>query len=84
MEFFLDNTVIFEKLKEIMVSEFKLPADSITLEKSLHDELQLDSLDIVDLILCLSDYIDKKIDPTLFKDARTMQDLVNSVSPLWK
>jgi acyl carrier protein len=80
----LDNTVIFEKIKEIMVSEFKLPADSISLEKHLHDDLQLDSLDIVDLILCLSDYIGKKIDPTLFKDARTMQDLVNSVSPLWK
>ncbi len=80
----MDKDAIYEKIKELMVSEFKLDADSISLEKHLNDDLQLDSLDIVDLLLRLSDYMGKKIDPTLFKDVRTVQDLVDSVIPLWK
>jgi acyl carrier protein len=83
-EVFLNKDAIYEKIKEIMVSEFKLAADSIGLEKQLSNDLQLDSLDIVDLILGLSDFIGEKIDPTLFKDAHTVQDLVDSVTPLWK
>ena len=80
----MNKDAIYEKIKEIMASEFKLDADSIGLEKHLSNDLQLDSLDIVDLILRLSDCIGEKIDPTLFKDARTVQDLVDSVTPLWK
>jgi len=80
----LNKDAIYEKIKELMVSEFKLDADSISLEKHLSNDLQLDSLDIVDLLLRLSDYIGKKIDPAPFKDVRTVQDLVDSVIPLWK
>jgi len=80
----LDKTAIFEKLKELMISEFELDADSISPEKSINDDLQLDSLDMVDLILRLSDYIGEKITPSLFKDAHIVQDLVDLVTPLWK
>jgi acyl carrier protein len=83
-EFSLSKTAIYEKLKELMVSEFKLDADSISPEKCLDDDLQLDSLDMVDLTLSLSDYLREKLDPSLFKDAGTVQDLVDSVTPLWK
>jgi len=84
MDFFMNKDVIYEKLKELMISEFKVPADSISPGKHLHDDLQLDSLDMVDLILALSDHIGERIDPTLFKEAGTVQDLVDSVSPIWK
>jgi acyl carrier protein len=80
----MNKDAIYEKLKELMISEFKVPADSISPEKRLHDDLQLDSLDMVDLILALSDHLGERIDPTLFKEAGTVQDLVNSVSPIWK
>jgi len=80
----LDKTAIYEKLKEMMISEFEIDADSISIEKRLDDDLQLDSLDMVDLTLSLSDYLGKKLDPSLFKEARTVQNLVDLVSPLWK
>jgi len=80
----LDNAAIFEKIKEFMVSEFGLDADSIRPEALLTDDLELDSLDMVDLILALSDYIGEKVDPSLFKNAYTVQDLVDSVVPFWK
>lgn len=67
-----------------MASEFDIAPDSIGLEKHLFDDLQLDSLDTVDLILILQDRFDKKIDPALFKDAGTVEDAVNLLLSLWK
>ena len=84
MEFFLDKNTIFAKLKELLISEFELDADSISLDSSWEDDLELDSLDAVDVLLSLGDCINEKIDPGLFKDARTIQDMVDLLLPLWK
>ena len=81
---YMGKDAVYIKLKGLMSSEFELDADSISPEKRLEDDLDLDSLDMVDLILSLNDHIDEKIDPTLFKDARTVQDLVDLIQPLWK
>ena len=80
----MDKNAVYIMIKELMISEFELEADSISLEKQLYDDLKLDSLDMVDLILSLKDHTDENIEPTLFKDACTVQDLVDSVYPLWK
>ena len=80
----MDKSAVYTILKEIMISEFELESDSISPEKHLHDDLKLDSLDMVDLILNLKDHTSEKIEPTLFKKARTVQDLVDLVHPLWK
>ena len=80
----MDKEAIFAKLKEVMISEFQLDADSISIEKRLEEDLELDSLDAVDLLISLGDNIGQKIEPSLFKDARTVQDMVNLLQPLWK
>jgi len=80
----VDKNTIYIRLKELMVSEFELEADSISPEKQLYDDLKLDSLDMVDLILNLKDHTKEKIEPTLFKNARTVQDLVDLIHPIWK
>ena len=80
----MDNDVVFLKLKELMCSVFELDADLISPTKRLDEDLDLDSLDMVDLILGLNDYTDEKIDPSLFKDAKTVQDLVELVRPYLK
>ena len=67
-----------------MVSEFEIDAESISPEKLLYDELKMDSLDAVDLIISLKDYIGDKVSPALFKNARTVQDVVDLLQPLWK
>ena len=84
MEFSLGKDAVFTVLKEFLTTEFKFEPDSINLEKRLNEDLQLDSLDMVDLIVNLRDHAGEEIDPALFKNARTVQDLVDSVYPLWK
>jgi len=80
----LDKSIVYEKIKELMISGFELEADSINPDKRLVDDLQLDSLDMVDFTLKINDYTGMQIEPTLFKNALTVQDLVNSVYPFWK
>jgi len=75
----LDKAAVYEKIKGLLISELGLNADSISPEKQLSDDLKLDSLDMVDLILILNDYTSEKNDPALFKNVRTVQDLVDFV-----
>ena len=80
----MDKEAIFAVIKDTMISEFRLEPDSISPEKRLSEDLELDSLDAVDLILNLNDHFETKIDPSLFKEAKKIQDLVDLLHPLWK
>jgi len=73
----MDSSDAFAILKEILISEFELEAGSIAPEKRLDHDLDLDSLDVADLLITLEDRINKKIDPTQFRDVRTVQDFVD-------
>ena len=75
---------IFEAVKELLISEFKVDAEKIVLNKCLDEDLDLDSLDMVDLIIALRDYIGEKVDPSLLKEVSTLQDVVDLLEPLWK
>lgn len=75
---------VFNKLKEILVQEFELDADKIIPEAQLFADLDLDSIDAVDMIVKMKPYIPGKIDPDLFKQVRTVQDVVDVIFPLVK
>jgi len=80
----VDKGIIFETIKERLISDFKVHRESIELGKHLSDDLDLDSLDMVDLIINLKSHIGDKVSPGLFKNARTVQDIVDLVQPIWK
>jgi acyl carrier protein len=73
---------IFVKIKEVLVQEFELDPVAVTPEAQLDKDLDLDSIDAVDLIVKMKPYVQGKIDPELFKQARTVQDVVEAIFPL--
>ena len=75
---------IYATVKGLLISEFQIQDDLISPEKLLYDELDLDSLDAVDLLVCLKDHISGNLDPALFKNARTVQDIIDILLPLWQ
>ncbi len=77
---------IFEKLKGILVSEFEIDEDSITPEATLFDDLELDSIDSIDLIQKMKEFMpaDTKIDPAIFKTVKNIQDVVDALVPYMK
>ncbi|MCL2066640.1 MAG: acyl carrier protein [Treponema sp.] len=73
---------VFIQLKEILSSEFEIDSSLITPGANLYEELDMDSIDAVDLVVKMKERIPGKIDPALFKTARTVGDLVELLYPL--
>ena len=47
--------MIFEKLKSLIAEQFNVDEDSITMETSFADDLNADSVDLVDLSMALEE-----------------------------
>jgi len=75
---------ILNKLKEILVDDFEISEELITPEANLFEDLELDSIDAVDLAVKLQYFTDKKIAPEDFKKIRTIDDVVNAIEELLK
>ncbi|PIW61568.1 acyl carrier protein [Shewanella sp. CG12_big_fil_rev_8_21_14_0_65_47_15] len=75
---------ILAMLTSILVDEFEIEAEAITPEANLYEELDLDSIDAVDLVIKLQQLTGKKIQPDDFKSVRTVKDVVNAIEGLVK
>jgi acyl carrier protein len=73
---------VFNMIKEILVKEFELDEEKVKRESLLFTELELDSIDAVDLIVKLKPNIPGKIEPEQFKQVKTVQDVVEVIFPL--
>ncbi|WP_372881590.1 acyl carrier protein [Psychromonas sp.] len=80
----LNREKIFQQVQDALVELFELDAKDIQLETKLYQELDLDSLDAVDLVVHLQKLTGKKIKPDEFKMVRTVEDIVNAVEELLK
>ncbi len=74
---------IFDKLKSILVEDFEIEEEKIQAETNLFEDLELDSIDAVDLAVKLQGFFtQKKIPPENFKQIRTINDVVLAVEEL--
>lgn len=73
---------ILVKLKAIFADTFEMDTSGITLKSHLFEELDLDSIDAVDLAIKLQNMTGKRIKPEDFKNVRTVGDVVGSVRTL--
>jgi len=71
-----DITAVLSKYLQDL---FDLPAEKITLGARLFDDLDLDSIDAVDLVVKLQEYTGRKISPSEFKSVRTIGDVVDRI-----
>jgi acyl carrier protein len=74
-----NKDTIFLALQKILADSFELDAEKITRSSSLYEELQLDSIDAIDLIVNVQELIGRKVQPEQFKSARTVEDVVDIV-----
>jgi acyl carrier protein len=73
---------IYQTLADILVEEFEIEADDITMNANLYTDLDLDSIDAIDLVIKLRDITNEKIEPEVFKLVRTVEDVVNEIEKL--
>lgn len=70
---------ILATLTAYLEEYFEIPRSKILPEANLYTELDLDSIDAVDLIVKLQELTQKKIPPAEFREVRTIQDVVEKV-----
>lgn len=73
---------IFQALKDTLVEEFELAPERITSEARLNEDLDLDSIDAVDMIIKVQEMTDCKVDPEDFKQVRTVGDVERVIQRL--
>lgn len=68
---------IFDELKRVLVETFEINPEDVVPEAKLYDDLDLDSIDAVDLLVKLRPFVgDRNISTNDFKQVRTVGDLV--------
>ena len=73
---------IYDTLKGFLVELFEIPEEQISLDAHLADDLDLDSIDAVDLILKLQEFIGRKVSAEQFRSVRTVRDVIEQVYEL--
>jgi len=70
---------IFNTLRTALVELFELEPERVTLDANLYQDLEIDSIDAVDLIDHIKRQTGKKIAAEEFKAVRTVNDVVEAV-----
>jgi acyl carrier protein len=78
----LTRDSILEHLRGYLEDMFEIPRERVTLDAKLFEELDLDSIDAVDLVVKLQDLTGRRIKPEAFKTVRTVGDVVECVHAL--
>ena len=71
---------MFEKIRDIIVEQLDLDdSDSLTMETSLKDDLDADSLDAIEFIMDLEDVFDIEIPDEEAENFKTIGDIVEYI-----
>ena len=70
---------IFGRIVEILANTFGVDAERVSRNSRLGDDLDIDSIDAVDLIVQLKPMIGSNLRPEAFKSVRTVGDVVDVV-----
>ena len=72
----------YEWVIDLLAQMFELDKASLTLQSNLYEDLDIDSIDAVDLAVKLKQLTGKRLSPEVFKEIRTIEDIVTALSNL--
>ncbi len=78
----MTHAEIYEMIVDGLHTTFQLDRSKITIDANLYSDLDIDSIDAVDLAVKLQRVTGKRITPDVFKSVRTVRDLVDAVDTL--
>jgi acyl carrier protein len=76
------NDEILDRIRTTLVQQFELDGASIKPEARLLDDLEIDSIDVVDLMDEIRRFTGKKVTGEDFRSVRTVGDLISVIHRL--
>ena len=71
--------MVFEKVKKIIVEELNVAEEKVTMEASLVEDLEADSLDAVEIIVRIEEEFDLQVDDEAAENVKTVGDLAKCI-----
>jgi acyl carrier protein len=78
----MNKDQIHQRIVAIMEETFEIDPARVTLQAKLADDLEIDSIDAVDLIVQLKPLAGRRLEPEAFKSVRTVGDVVDALHNL--
>lgn len=78
----MDKDTIYQDVSQLLIALFDIEPVLIMPQARLYEDLDLDSIDAVDMVVHLQKKTGRKIKPETFKSVRTVQDVVDAVAVL--
>tara|TARA_B100001175_G_scaffold212038_1_gene180104 strand:- start:83 stop:322 length:240 start_codon:yes stop_codon:yes gene_type:complete len=73
----MEVSEVFEKVKSLFVEELAIDAEKVTMEAKLEEDLEIDSLGIVEVVMAFEDEFGIEIDDEELTDVGTVGQAVN-------
>ena len=73
---------IYLILVDMLHEMFELDRSKITLDANLYSDLDIDSIDAVDIAVRLKELTGKRMQPEVFKSVRTVRDVIDALVAL--
>ena len=70
---------VLHTLRDVLAAEFEIEPETITLDAHLLDDLDIDSIDAIDILARLRELTGKDLPAESLKDVRTIGDVVTLV-----
>lgn len=71
--------MVFERIQQILMDQLDLEAEKITMESDIVDDLEADSLDVVDLVMTIEDEYGLEVPDDQIENFRTVGDVVHYI-----
>ncbi len=76
----MDSDAAFKKFRECAVEVLQVPEDKITKDARFADDLDADSLDLVELVMALEESFDITVEETELEDIETIGQAFDLIS----
>ena len=73
---------IFQRIVDILGETFDIDPQSIRPDSRLREDLDIDSIDAVDLMVQLKPLVGQRLQPEIFKTVKTISDVVDALHTL--
>ncbi|WP_420841070.1 acyl carrier protein [Anaerosalibacter massiliensis] len=71
--------MVFEEIKSIISQQLDVDEDEITMDTSFQDDLNADSLDLVELIMTFEDEYELEVEDDEVENIKTVKDVVEYI-----
>ena len=78
----MNRDELFVWIADLLAEMFELDRDTLTPSSNLYADLDIDSIDAVDLAVKLKQMTGKRLQPEVFKTIRTIGDVVDALASL--